>query len=756
MRRPRRRDDQLPGPQATLLGRGWVLPRWLERQVDPDHPAYTVGGPEPRNTGGRNWTLVGSLDSPHRAAVDGAGLVAPARAGWTIDWWIGLDDRWIAPSREAAVRQRLLDGAPVVETVLRVQGGEVIHRAYGARIGPDAAIIEIENATQQPVSLALAVRPYDLEGSTRIDEIGVDGTEVTVDGRLALRLTRAPGLVVPGSLDLGDAFDALESGRAARSADPTPTTHRCAGGLANVAVVVPLVHTSTVHAAVPMFAEQLGRRRRSPAPPRLEVDRIPPASVVASGWRAQTDGGPTIAFPDGRLADAVDASRRHLLLHDIGREVVVDPLADDHSVRESALMLGALARWGRHEESAAAIAGLADRQDPDGAVIGRPSEWADTGAFLGAIGEHWRLTRDRTLVEAMIEPIVAAVSWIDRHRVRDAEGAARGLLPPRDEHADRPGELRYLDDFWALRGLQDATSLLRSLGMDDAAHDTGRVAAELRVDLLASLELVAGRGGGDALSSSPTRPIDETCIEALAVAWPCEVLHHDHPMVRATADVIRERFLRGPAHHDAIGPRGLVVNRTVRLATAELAVGDERAIDRVGWVLSAASPTWTWPQSIHPRTGSGSFGAGQHGVATAELLTVARHLAVMERPTPDGLRLQLASVVPPGWYGIDWEARDLPTHAGTLGFAIRWHGERPALLWELEPHEDAPAWHLTAPGLGASFTTNERSGEALLDPVELPTDEGGEALLDPVELPTDEGGGSSAAGFPEPPEGSLS
>ncbi len=520
MRRPRRRDERAPGPTAGLLGRGWVLPRWLERQVDPDHPAYTVGGPEPRNTGGRNWTLVGSLDSPRRAAVDPAGLVVADRAGWALDWWVGLDDRWIAPSREPAVRQRLVDNAPVVETVLRVQGGEVLHRVYGARLGADAVVVEVENATKQPVSLAFAVRPYDLEGATRIDEVVVDGTTVHVDGRPALQLTRTPGLTVVGCLELGDSFEALRSGRAAQSAEAgtAAAQHGCSGGLTNAAVVLPLVHSATLHAVVPLLDQPAPRRRRGPAPPRLELDRIPAAEVVAGGWRSQTRGGPEVNFPDGRLAEAVEASRRHLLLHDVGREVVLDPLSDDHSIRESALMLGALARWGRAAESAAAIAGLADRQDADGAVIGRPGEWADTGAFLGAIGEHWRLTRDRALVEAMVEPIVAAVSWIDRRRMRTAHGAERGLLPPRDERADRPGELRYLDSFWALRGLQDASVLLRVAGMDEAAHDTGRVAAELRVDLLASLEVVAGRGGGDALSSSPMRSVDETCIEALAVA----------------------------------------------------------------------------------------------------------------------------------------------------------------------------------------------------------------------------------------------
>ena len=42
---------------------------------------------------------------------------------------------------------------------------------------------------------------------------------------------------------------------------------------------------------------------------------------------------------------------------------------------------------------------------------------------------------------------------------------------------------------------------------------------------------------------------------------------------------------------------------------------------------------------------------------------------------------------------------DLPTAAGRLSFAIRWHGERPALLWELEPHEGIGPVLLTTPAL---------------------------------------------------------
>ena len=35
--------------------------------------------------------------------------------------------------------------------------------------------------------------------------------------------------------------------------------------------------------------------------------------------------------------------------------------------------------------------------------------------------------------------------------------------------------------------------------------------------------------------------------------------------------------------------------------------------------------------------------------------------------------------------GVDLEVHDAPTRHGRLSFALRWHGEHPALLWELTP-----------------------------------------------------------------------
>jgi hypothetical protein len=52
---------------------------------------------------------------------------------------------------------------------------------------------------------------------------------------------------------------------------------------------------------------------------------------------------------------------------------------------------------------------------------------------------------------------------------------------------------------------------------------------------------------------------------------------------------------------------------------------------------------------------------------------------------------------------------DAPTRAGPVSFAVRWHGERPALLWTAPP-----GVRLRAPGLDPEWASEVASGEALL------------------------------------------
>jgi hypothetical protein len=105
-------------------------------------------------------------------------------------------------------------------------------------------------------------------------------------------------------------------------------------------------------------------------------------------------------------------------------------------------------------------------------------------------------------------------------------------------------------------------------------------------------------------------------------------------------------------------------------------------------------------------------------VSTSSFLRLARQLTAID----DAESINILPAVPRDWLGQPIEVHDLPTRHGLLSFAVRWHGERPAVLWELAPHEDASdlSGSSAAPvllrfgGLDPGWSTTEARGETLL------------------------------------------
>ena len=85
---------------------------------------------------GPNGVRVGTWDTP-LAVVDSRGTVWPItgerETGWRAEWWVGADDRWYAPAVEAAVRQTRPGVGPVLETRMRVPGGDVVATTWAAQ-----------------------------------------------------------------------------------------------------------------------------------------------------------------------------------------------------------------------------------------------------------------------------------------------------------------------------------------------------------------------------------------------------------------------------------------------------------------------------------------------------------------------------------------------------------------------------------------------------------------------------------------------
>ncbi|MBW3556310.1 MAG: hypothetical protein KY454_05135 [Actinobacteria bacterium] len=702
---------------AAQLGVDWVWPHWLERQLDPTSAAFVPRGHLPvlTNVTLRNWTAVGTVGSTAKGIVDPRGLLTPWYDGWSLDWWIGAEDRWHFPSREVAVRQSPVEDTPVVETVMRVPGGDAVQRVYAIAGEETLAVVEIVNRSRTPFAVALAVRPYNPEGLAVVERIALHGRTVTVDGRPALFLPKAPPATAASTFHDGDCAGAVTS---ARTTEHFPDGLRCDAGLAQAAFVFPLAHSATLRVAVPLGAERRSRRRRLSrrrARRALNVPHpLPPSETVVRGWQAQTEHrGMRLVLPPGRLASAVEANRRYLLLFHEGGDVVPGPFTYHRFwFRDAAYLLAALDRYGFHREAAEVIRHFPARQRVDGFFFSQRQEWDANGSAIWSMAEHWRLTGDLSCID--VDSVARGARWIERKRHakrRRKDPALRGLMPASisAEHLG-PFDYFYWDDFWSLRGLRDAAVLLGAAGQAKLASEVASWAASLEADLGASMAMVAERTGSLVIPAGPRRRVDTGIIGSLVACSPLQLLPPHHPGMAATVEAVRQRFCVGPAFYQGISHTGQGTYLTLQLAAVELAAGDRRCLERLQWLVELATPTFTWPEAIHPTLGGGCMGDGHHGWAAADFLSLVRNLLVTE--VEGGL--VLAAMLPGEWRGQAVEVHDAPTHFGTLSFAIRWHGDRPALLWELDRRSGSDPVTLRAPGLDPQWSTTEDRGETLL------------------------------------------
>jgi hypothetical protein len=73
--------------------------------------------------------------------------------------------------------------------------------------------------------------------------------------------------------------------------------------------------------------------------------------------------------------------------------------------------------------------------------------------------------------------------------------------------------------------------------------------------------------------------------------------------------------------------------------------GDARAFDLLRTVAALASSTGQWPEAVHPRTGGGCMGDGQHAWAAAEWVLALRNAFVRE----EGRGLVIGQGIPLHW-----------------------------------------------------------------------------------------------------------
>ena len=193
-----------------------------------------------------------------------------------LDWHIAADDRWHDPSTEPSVRQTRRAGVPVIETRLRIPGGDAIQRVYAVADAGGLVVIEITNESTLPIAVAFT-RP-DLISSRTPSPRGAQGIELPV-----------------GS------------------------------------VVFPVAHSSTLRVALSAPLNVANETAN------VDVERLPSFEQLQKGWLKAVEQAGYVIVPEGAVAPLVARLRSDALIlsgHEIedwgigaGGDCANDPVA---------------------------------------------------------------------------------------------------------------------------------------------------------------------------------------------------------------------------------------------------------------------------------------------------------------------------------------------------------------------------------------------------------------------------------------------
>ena len=714
-----------------------------------------VRGAYPRCFSGEQsyWTVAGVDGGTENALVGEDGAVEPARGSFSVEPLLFFDGRLIRWS-DVAAEQTLEDDDLPIPHVLWSKGPlrlTVTAFAFGPQ-GRSSLEVRYRVGNSGPRrlrgTLFLAVRPFQVNpptqflntpgGVTKIRSLEWDGSAVIVDGiRRVLPQSRPSGFGA-APFDAGPITELLAAGRLPPEKSVRDGFGYASGALAFDLDLAPGASDEVslelpIHPGVPGSAGHRLLTRRQAR--NLVARRL---GACAREWRTKVRRvglqGPSAAQP---LLRTLRSNLAYALIERDGPALRPGTRSYARSwIRDGALISAALLRLGQAGIVKSYIEWFAKYQDPDGRVpccVDRRGADAvpendSHGELLFAIAEYWRFTHDADFLRRVLPNVERAVSYIDVLRRQRRSEQFRtpekllffGLLPESISHEGYSAKPvhSYWDDFWALKGLKDATGLAAALGREDLRSRWAASRDEFEKDLSASLaRTIASRGIDYIPGSAELADFDPTATTiALDPAGAIELLPR-RELLR-TFERYGDEFRRrrdGQAAWDAYTPYEIrTVGTFVRLGWRD------RARELLDFFLEGRRPArWNqWAEVVGREPRAPRFvGDMPHAWVGTDFIRSVLDLFAWEREK-DG-SIVLASGIPAAWLrdGPGVAMRGLRTPYGLLDYTLRKEkrGLRfsvggpamPAGGLALRPPLDAPPRRVTVNGRAVPFSGEE-------------------------------------------------
>ncbi|MGQ0836042.1 MAG: discoidin domain-containing protein [Gammaproteobacteria bacterium] len=638
------------------------------------------------------WTVVGVDGGHDEGLLSEDGALEVAKRGFSIEPFVLTDDKLVSWA-DVKIDHALLDGyLPIPSVTWQHDRFSLTITAFASGTPEASQLIaryDVHNPLDSPqtLTLALAARPFQVNPPTQflntpggvspIHTLAAQANTVTVNGDRSVRALVAPDAFHCASFDAASIAALVTEPLACPREGLSDPTGFASGALLYRLQLAPR-ETKTLGLVVPWSG-----RVDTPA---LDAE----LRSVADSWRAKLNRVSIQVPPAGtRLVDTLRTSLAHVLINRDGPALQPGARAYERSwIRDGALTSAALLRLGHEDVVTDYARWYARHLFPNGKVpccVDRrgadPVPENDShGELIFLVAETYRYTHDRALLAELWPRVEAAARYMDQLRRServdanrtDARRAYYGLMPPSISHegySDRPA-YSYWDDFWALKGYEDAVEIATTLGRRAEAAALASSRDEFRNDLYASLVAATAAHGIDYIPGAADRGDFDATSTTIALDPVGELGRLPEPLVRATFERYWQEFV---ARRDGTKPWDAYTPYEWRTVGAFVRLGwHARAHELLEFFMSSRRPAaWNqWAEVVGRDPREPRFlGDMPHGWVASDFIRSVLDLFAYERPADAAL--VLAAGIPREWIeGRGVTVQDLRTPYGPLTYTL--------------------------------------------------------------------------------------
>lgn len=651
------------------------------------------------------WTVTGLPGSFQESLLDEYGRVESGLRTFSVTPILFLNEKSIT-AKDLDCSQSLLEGWAPIPTV-RWDGSEIILSITANTIDPDTTLVlyKLHNQSKkiQSLSLVLAIRPLQVNppwqygGFTDIHHIQWQtNSRLSINQTEAIQVYPSPSAAaIHQQSPLEDPIDVTE---VILRKESTGSIVESQDNILSAALRFDLtIQPGRSRSILAVYPNNDSANIQIPDDYEEYFNRKVSASL--SDWKTQI-GDWEINLPDPEIANLIRSNLAYLRINADGP--AVQPGSRNYSsswIRDGAVSATAMMRFGLEKPGRNYLNWFTGLIGEDGFVpflvdtrtgrmVGFASNWAEHdsfGQYVFLVRQVVEITGDMELARVCWPKVKASMRTMQNLRAQRLTDEYKnteyeGLLPESNSHEGYfPARHSYWDDFFALRGLQDARALAQKLGYEKDAQWLLDLENRLRASVLASIEKVRNKHNLDVLPGcaelgdfDPTSTAVAVMIADERDTLPRQALAETYN--RYMADCAKRAAMPLDTHPAYTPYEVRNISALIRLQRTEEArmlldylIKD--AVRPAGWNHMA--------EVVHgdPRTAS-YIGDMPHTWVGAGLINAVRDMLVYE----DRGSLVLAAAVSEEWIDAGISVRNLQTWWGPISYRLKREVGGPAVL----------------------------------------------------------------------------